>query len=108
MPSQYLETCYSTLLEAAQAYCASFPRDIGGVLHSCEYAYEEGQPYAVAQLQIPSTFDSWAVQLYFPTCTDVSTPLTAADGIALGWMVGGAWLAVFALLFLTRGLRGHT
>ncbi len=108
MPSQYLETCYPTLLEAAQAYCASFPRDVGGVLHSCEMAYEEGQPYAVAVLQNPATFDAWSMQLYFPACTEISTKLTGADGITLGWMVGGAWLAVFALLFLTRGLRGDT
>lgn len=34
--------------------------------------------------------------------------LTAADGLQLGWMVAGAWIAVYALLFITRAFRGET
>lgn len=31
--------------------------------------------------------------------------LDYSDGLQLGWQVGGIWLAVFAVLFLTKGLR---
>ena len=28
-----------------------------------------------------------------------------SDGLSIGWQVGGAWLIVYALLFMTKGLR---
>lgn len=46
-----------------------------------------------------------ATTLRFGTCTD-SSNMTAADGLSLGWQVGGVWLAVAGILFLTRVLRG--
>lgn len=35
----------------------------------------------------------------FGTCDQLAS-LTAADGVTLGWQVGGVWLSVAALLFL--------
>ncbi len=45
------------------------------------------------------------------TATMAVTPtvcgmLEASDGIELGWMVGGVWIAVSAVLFIARALRG--
>ena len=106
MPAQYLDTCYETSIEAAQAFCATFPREVSGGLHWCESVYEESSLTVLSLIPVGSS-DSFGMVSFFPSCAEVTTPMTAADGIALGWMVGGAWLAVFALLFLTRGLRGH-
>lgn len=33
---------------------------------------------------------------------------TAADAVSLGWLVALAWIAIYALLFITRALRGET
>lgn len=34
--------------------------------------------------------------------------LTAADGLQIGWLIVGAWLAVYAVMFIARALRGET
>ena len=34
--------------------------------------------------------------------------LTASDGMQMGWMIVGAWVAAFSLMFLARTLRGET
>lgn len=34
--------------------------------------------------------------------------LTAADGLQIGWLVAGSWLAVYAVMFIARALRGET
>lgn len=33
--------------------------------------------------------------------------MSVTDGVQLGWMVGGIWLSVFALLFITRAFRSY-
>lgn len=33
--------------------------------------------------------------------------LTQADAVNVGWMIGGAWLSVYAVTFLIRYLRGE-
>lgn len=46
----------------------------------------------------------------------ITTPYTAQecgllsldDGVQMGWMVIAVWIAVFALLFVTRAFRGET
>lgn len=34
--------------------------------------------------------------------------LTAEDGLQIGWMVAACWIAVYAVLFIARALRGET
>lgn len=103
------DQCYSDPSEAAQAYCGSVAGMTSTGYMRCYSA--EWQETSVFWSYITTAPDgsevangTWA---YLSECTAVE-PMTSADGIAMGWMVGGAWLAVFALLFLTRGLRGHT
>lgn len=43
----------------------------------------------------------------FPTCQQSET-LTAADGVALGWQVGGIWIAVAAVLFMAAVIKRFT
>lgn len=101
--------CFADPSEAAQAFCGSVAGMTASGFMRCNFA----------EWQDPSVFYSYSTvapdgsemgqsgNAYLSACA-ASEPMTAADGIALGWMVGGAWLAVFALLFMTRGLRGHT
>lgn len=34
--------------------------------------------------------------------------LTAADGLQMAWLIIGAWVAAFAVMFIARTLRGET
>ncbi len=37
-----------------------------------------------------------------------SEVLTVEDGVYVGWLIGSAFLAVFAIKFLSRAFRGET
>lgn len=37
-----------------------------------------------------------------------SEVLTVEDGVHVGWLIGSAFLAVFAIKFLSRAFRGET
>lgn len=34
--------------------------------------------------------------------------LTASDGLQIAWLIAGAWIATFAVMFIARALRGET
>jgi len=34
--------------------------------------------------------------------------LTAADGLQIGWLIAGAWIATYAVLFIAHAIRGET
>lgn len=34
--------------------------------------------------------------------------LTASDGLQIGWLIAGAWIATYAVLFIAHAIRGET
>lgn len=106
MSFQVDQACYGTEQQAAQASAA---KAIGAVVQHA------GAAYVVDVSAVSGT--SITYQLYpvaGGAAITVQTPYTAQpcgllgidDGLQLGWGVGAAWLGAFAILFLTRGLRG--
>lgn len=100
-------TCYDT---AAAANAASGSAQSGSVV------LIGGQPHVLA---FASSTDTTISYDYAPVSggavvsqTLVSNPpvcglLTAADALEVGWMIGGAWVAVYAVTFLIGVLRDH-
>lgn len=106
MSWQVRDYCVDTELEAAQATAAGnngqvlstssgvFNVQVGNVTEtSIQYVLQNINTGAQTNRIVPFTAQECRL-------------LTVTDGVQLGWLVGGVWLAAFCLMFLTRALRG--
>lgn len=96
--------CYGSLSGAAFAAAAG---NIGSVVAQGSASYV---------VDVSGVTDSSITYEFYPvgggvpiTVTSPFTALpcgllTGADGLAMGWMVAGVWLAVMAVLFIKRAL----
>lgn len=104
MSFQVGNTCYPTAVQAAQATAS---QNLG------LFVSRGGEPFSISVTQVTATEIHYRMDgmtgsythkaLFTPMSCNM---LTVEDGIAMGWMVGGAWIAAWALMFLTRALRG--
>ena len=104
MAYQFGSACYDTAAQAVQAMAAAHVP-----------VTESDMAITVA-----SVTDSAITFLYTPVGSGVPpftvsqavallpcNLLTQADALNVGWMIGGAWLSVYAVTFLIRLLRGE-
>lgn len=104
MPFQVGSACYGTAQQAAQAAASE---QAGSVVMHGTTAYvidvrqvtESAITYALnpvsggAPYQVTSSYTALPCNL-----------MSASDGLEMGWMVGGAWLLVYGLMFIGRTL----
>lgn len=108
MGYQVASACYSTATQAAQASASA---QVGAVVS------HGGSVYVIDVAQAGESSITYNLQ---PLAGGVSLQSTvaytaqpcgllqAADGLAIGWAIAGAWIGAYALLFLTRAFRGET
>ena len=66
---------------------------------------------AVDGASITYTFTGLDGSVIVQTVQHVPQPcglLTASDGLQIAWLIAGAWIATFAVMFIARALRGET
>jgi len=94
--------CYPTQLQAAQASASAQVGAVvqqGGSAHVVELRAISGSSITYglrpaaggASIEVVSAYEAQPCNL-----------LGLGDGLTMGWMVGGAWLAVFGLMFIAR------
>jgi hypothetical protein len=108
MPYQYRDTCFETLQEAAQSYCATAPFQVGTSVMACQEITIGGSlAYLFARDIL--TLDEHELVVSFPTCTQVTGPdiwnLSAEDGFILAAAVIGVWASAVAIRALIRALN---
>lgn len=108
MSYQVGSACYQTQADAAAAAASA---QIGSFVQHAAAAYVVD---ATASDAISITYSLQPVDggtpltIASPYTAQECRLLTADDGLVLGWLIAGIWLAAYGLLFLTRGLRGET
>lgn len=109
MSFQVGPACYGT---AAQAAVAAASSQVGAVVAHGSAAYVvdvsavDGASITYALYPVAG---GAPITVQAPFSAQPCGLLGVEDGLAIGWGIAAAWLVVFALLFLTRGLRdGNT
>jgi hypothetical protein len=100
--------CYGTATQAAQVSASA---QVGAVVSHGGMAYtvdvvaagDTAITYALHPLGGGASLQT--VVGYTPQPCNL---LQAEDGITIGWLVAGAWIAAFGLMFLARAIRGET
>lgn len=101
MSYQYGGSCYQTSLEANSAIAfdksgqvtGAYVTGVGSVTDSSfEVVQYGGNGQRVASVVVPSVP---------PVCGLLDT----SDGVALAWMVGGVWIAVFTVRWLAKQIE---
>ena len=108
MSYQVNQACYPTTLAAAQATATS---QIGAVVQQGTELYTVNVS-TITGTTINYTFTplggGTVLTLASPYSAQECQLLDLADGLQLGWVVVGAWLAAYAVMFMSRALRGET
>lgn len=106
MTYQVDQTCYATEVDAAHAAAA---KSIGAVVQHAGAAYVVDVS-AVAgtsiTYQLHPVGGGGAITVQAPFSPQPCALLGWEDGLQLGWGVAAAWLGAFAVMFVTKGLRG--
>jgi len=104
MAFQVDQACYATAQQAAQASASKL---VGAVVEHGGNAYVINVA-ATADASITYAFQpvasGAAFQLVAPYSAQPCNLLGVEDGLAMGWMVAGVWLGVYALMFIGRVL----
>lgn len=106
MAYQVDSACYSTATAAAQASASAQVGAVvsqGGTLYALDVGAvgESSITYHLQPLGGGAT-----VQTTVAYSAQPCGLLQVEDGIAIGWMVGGAWIAAYSIMFIARILRG--
>lgn len=108
MSYQVGSTCYGTMTEAAQAQASAA---IGAIVT------QGGNAHSVSTTTIDDTSITYVltpaaggtpITHVAPYTAQPCNMLQLSDGIQLGWMVGGVWIATYCVMFIARALRGET
>lgn len=105
--AQVGDTCYPSELAANQAIAAS---QIGKItpVGTASYVVNSSSQTATEITYVLKNVSSTATITKTTTITPIPCQaLTAVDANIIGWSIAAAWIAVYALLFLTRSLRGN-
>jgi len=105
MSAQVGNTCYGTDLQAAQAAASA---EVGSIVVVGSKAYTVNATSITATSITYQLKEIGGTGIYSSANAFTAVPcqmLSAEDGLQMGWMVGSVWVAVFAVMFLTRGLR---
>jgi hypothetical protein len=105
MSYQFEATCYPTAVDAARAASAS---QIGKVVQVGASTYvidvigvaESSITYQLNDILTPATITKIA-----PFSAQPCGLLDTSDGLLIAWGVAAAWLAVYAIIFLSRGIH---
>ena len=105
MSYQFESTCYPTALDAARAASAS---QIGKVVQVGASTYvidvigvaDSSITYQLNDISTASTITKTA-----PFTAQPCGLLDTSDGLLIAWGVAAAWLAVYAITFLSRGIH---
>lgn len=108
MGYQVASACYSTATQAAQASASSQVGAVvshGGAVYVIDVAQagESSITYSLQPIAGGNSLQSTVAYTAQPCGL-----LQVQDGLAIGWMVAGAWIGAYALLFVARALRGET
>ena len=106
MGFQSVDQCFSDAGHAAAAVCGAAAQVTNSGYVSCSAVSFTGTTATLSMRLVetvaPHTVSSWAVAHEMVPCSSVSL----ADGITLGWGVGLVWVAVAAVLFMRRAMKG--
>lgn len=108
MTYQVNQACYPSALSAAQAVASSQIGslvDHGGTVYAVDVSTVSGTLITYSLLPVGG---GSAITIAAPYTAQDCQLLDLADGLQLGWLVAGVWLAAFGLMFITRALRGET
>jgi hypothetical protein len=106
MAFQVGSACYGTEVQAAQAQASASVGSIVGVSpHSVSVSSVAADSITYVLSPVGGGTPITHVAPFTPQPCNL---LQAEDGLAIGWMVAGAWIGAWALLFLARALRGET
>lgn len=108
MAFQVGTTCYSTALEAAQSVASA---QVGSIVSQAGTAFsvsvqavaDDSISYVLSPLTGGSSFLHVA-----PFTGQPCNLLQVSDGLQMGWLVAGAWIAAYCVMFIARALRGET
>jgi TRAP-type C4-dicarboxylate transport system permease large subunit len=108
MTYQVGSACYPTATAAAQVSASA---EIGKLVPNGSITYvvdatsadENSITYILAPVG-----GGTAITVVAPYTAQPCNMLELTDGLEMGWAIGAAWLGAFALLFLTRAMRGET
>lgn len=106
--AQVGDTCYPSELSANQAIAAG---EIGKVVQigTASYVVNSSTQTSTSITYVLQNVSSTATVTKTATITPIPCQaLTAVDGGSMAWMVVAAWVAAYALLFITRSLRGDS
>lgn len=104
MQYQYGSNCFAS----AAAANASLAFDKSGQITSSTVSAVgviTDTTYEVLQY---STSGQLVASAVVPSLPPACSLLTGSDGVSLGWMIGGVWLAVFAVSWLSKHLKHDT
>lgn len=109
MAYQVGQACYSTAIEAAQASASAQAGAVvshGGTAYVIDVA---GVAESSITYRLQPLSGGAAMQATVAYTAQPCGLLQVHDGLSMGWMVGGAWVMVYALTFLARVLiKGET
>lgn len=108
MSFQVGSACYDTALQAAQAEASS---QVGAVVEHGSAAYVvdvSGVSGTSITYSLYPVAGGVAVTSAVPYSAQPCNLLTGSDGLAMSWAVVGVWIAVYAVMFIARALRGDT
>lgn len=108
MSYQVGAACYPTPTAAAQASASS---QIGQIVPHGTTSYiidATGSDATSITYVLAPVGGGVAITVVAPYTAQPCNMLTMDDGLLMGWMVAAAWIGAYALLFITRALRGET
>ncbi|MDA8446349.1 hypothetical protein [Paracidovorax valerianellae] len=108
MAYQVNGACYGTAQQAAQA---SASQQVGAVVSHSGTVYVidvAGAADASITYRFQPVAGGAPMQLVAGYTPQPCNLLQVQDGLAMGWMVAGAWIGAFSLMFLARILKGET
>lgn len=102
--------CYAEKWDAANAQRWAMGHDtnmvLNGVPHLLQYTLTDGNTLGYSVLRTTDWVQvTESTLIYNPPECQI---LGVEDGLAMGWMVGGALIAAFCVMFIARALRGET
>jgi len=108
MSFQVGSACYGTAQAAAQSQASA---QVGAIVQHGQAAYVVGvsdtSDTSITYVLAPIGGGT-SITTIVPYTAQPCNLLTMEDGLQLGWAVAACFLAVFAVLFISRGLRGET
>ena len=108
MGFQVGSACYDTALQAAQVAASSA---IGAVVDHGGSAFTvnvSGVTSSVISYTFTPVAGGTALTLDAPYTAQPCNLLQSSDALAIGWLIGAAWLGVYGVMFMARALRGES